>query len=77
MGGGPGDDTFRTCDGEVDVIDCGPGVDTALLDFRDQIADASMQNRNGSCEVVNRERRVKKGDDQRESVDRTENVSPS
>jgi Ca2+-binding RTX toxin-like protein len=75
--GGPGDDTFKTRDGEVDVIDCGPGVDTALLDFKDQIADASMQNPNGSCEVVNRERRAKKGEDQRESVDPHEDVSPS
>jgi Ca2+-binding RTX toxin-like protein len=74
--GGPGDDTFKTRDGEVDVIDCGPGVDTALLDFKDQIADASMQNANGSCEVVNRERRAKKGEDQRESVDPSEDVSP-
>ena len=41
-------------DGEADVIDCGPGADTALLDFKDVIADATAQNPNGSCEVVNR-----------------------
>ena len=49
-----GNDTFKTRDGEADVIDCGPGVDTALLDFKDVIADATAQNPNGSCEVVNR-----------------------
>jgi len=36
------------------VIDCGPGADTALLDAKDVIADATPQNPNGSCEVVNR-----------------------
>ena len=44
-------------------IDCGPDVDTAYLDFKDVIVDATAQNPNGSCEVVNRERRGKKGDD--------------
>ena len=55
--GGEGNDTFKTRDGEADVIDCGPGVDTALLDFKDVIADATAQNPNGSCEVVNRQPR--------------------
>ena len=32
--GGEGNDTFRTRDGEQDNIDCGPGTDTAILDFR-------------------------------------------
>ena len=59
--GGPGNDTFKTRDGEADVIDCGPGVDTALIDFKDVIADATAQNPNGSCEVVNRERRAEEG----------------
>ena len=45
--GGEGNDTFKTRDGEADVIDCGPGVDTALLDFKDVIADATAQNPNG------------------------------
>jgi hypothetical protein len=31
-----------------------PGSDTALLDFKDVIVDATAQNPNGSCEVVNR-----------------------
>jgi len=52
--GGSGDDRFKTRDGEADVIDCGPGADTALLDFKDVIIDATAQNPNGSCEVVNR-----------------------
>jgi Ca2+-binding RTX toxin-like protein len=64
--GGEGNDTFKTRDGEADVIDCGPGVDTALLDFKDVIADATAQNPNGSCEVVNRQPRAKRGEDQRE-----------
>ena len=65
--GGPGNDTFRTRDGEADVIDCGPDVDTAFLDFKDVIADATAQNPNGSCEVVNRARREKKGEDAAEN----------
>src|SRR5947207_1585754 len=37
LDGGPGDDTFRTRDGEVDKITCGDGNDTALLDTVDVI----------------------------------------
>ena len=69
--GGEGNDTFKTRDGEADVIDCGPGVDTALLDFKDVIADATAQNPNGSCEVVNRQPRAKKGENE------TEDTTPS
>lgn len=61
--GGNGDDTFRTRDGEADTIDCGPGVDTVHADFKDVLADPA------ECEVVNRARRVKKADDQRENAD--------
>jgi hypothetical protein len=43
-------------------------VDTALLDFRDVIADATPQNANGSCEVVNRQRRAKKGENETEEA---------
>jgi Ca2+-binding RTX toxin-like protein len=64
--GGEGNDTFKTRDGEADVIDCGPGVDTALLDFKDVIIDATAQNPNGSCEVVNRQKRAKKGEAEKE-----------
>ncbi len=64
--GQEGDDTFKTRDGEADVIDCGPGVDTALLDFKDVISDATAQNANGSCEVVNRQPRAKKGENEKE-----------
>ena len=34
-------------DGERDVVNCGPGIDKALLDFKDVVED-------GSCEVVSR-----------------------
>jgi len=46
--------TFR--DGEQDVVNCGPGTDTAFLDFKDRIEDATPANPNGSCEVVQRAR---------------------
>lgn len=55
--GEDGDDTFRTRDGEVDLIDCGPGNDTAHLDFKDRIVDATSANKNGSCETVIRKSR--------------------
>ena len=52
LDGGPGNDTFRTRDGEVDRITCGDGNDTALLDNVDVITDATAENPNGSCETV-------------------------
>jgi Ca2+-binding RTX toxin-like protein len=52
LDGGNGDDTFRTRDGEVDRITCGPGNDNALLDVVDVITDATPENPNGSCERV-------------------------
>ena len=67
--GGPGNDTFKTRDGEQDNIDCGPGSDTALLDFKDVIVDATAQNPNGSCEVVNRKA-------PRPREDKQENATP-
>jgi len=73
--GGEGNDTFRTRDGEQDNIDCGPGIDSAYLDFKDHIIDATAQNPNGSCEVVNRDRRVKKGADAPEEAEPREDVS--
>ena len=69
--GGPGNDTFRTRDGELDIVDCGEGVDTALLDFKDVITDATPVNPNGSCEVVNRARH-RNGQDRRETADAKE-----
>lgn len=51
--GGPGADTLRTRDGELDRVDCGPGRrDNALLDSVDVIVDATQENPNGSCERV-------------------------
>jgi Ca2+-binding RTX toxin-like protein len=52
LDGGPGNDTFRTRDGEVDRITCGDGNDVAFLDAVDQITDATAENANGSCEKV-------------------------
>lgn len=54
LDGGPGDDRFRTRDGEVDRITCGAGTDRADLDPVDVIADATAENPNGSCEHVER-----------------------
>ena len=39
------------------------------------IVDATAQNPNGSCEVVNRERRLKKGEDAPEEAEPREDVS--
>lgn len=55
--GEDGDDTFRTRDGEGDTIDCGAGNDTAILDHKDKIVDATSANPNGSCENVFRKAR--------------------
>ena len=33
--GGPGNDTFHARDGSQDLIDCGPGVDTAIVDSQE------------------------------------------
>jgi len=57
---------MREVRGEADVIDCGPGVDTALIDFHDVLADPA------ACEIVNRAPRAKKGEDQKESTDPAE-----
>jgi Ca2+-binding RTX toxin-like protein len=54
LDGGSGNDVLRTRDGEADTITCGPGVDRALLDTVDVIADATADNPNGSCEIVKR-----------------------
>jgi Ca2+-binding RTX toxin-like protein len=63
--GDDGDDTFRTRDGEGDTIDCGAGNDTAILDYKDKIVDATASNPNGSCETV---KRNKRNGDQSEEV---------
>lgn len=55
--GEAGDDLFRTRDGERDTISCGEGTDTAYLDFKDKIVDATAENKNGSCENVERKSR--------------------
>ena len=54
LDGGGGNDTFRTRDGEVDRITCGPGDDRAILDTVDVITDATAAGPNGSCEHVQR-----------------------
>ena len=52
--GEDGNDALRVRDGEQDTVNCGNGIDTAYLDFKDVIEDATAQNPNGSCEVVQR-----------------------
>lgn len=47
-----GNDTLHARDGEADLIDCGEGSDTALLDPLDVIADGTAANPAGSCERV-------------------------
>ena len=47
--GGAGDDRIAVRDGERDVVNCGPGIDRAILDFKDVLED-------NSCEVVTRHR---------------------
>jgi hypothetical protein len=44
--GGEGDDVIFARDGEVDVIECGPGLDTATVDRDDIVA--------GDCESISR-----------------------
>ena len=58
-------------DGEADVVNCGPGTDTAILDFKDVIEDASPQNPNGSCEVVTRNQPQPSDDDVEDDNDST------
>jgi hypothetical protein len=52
LDGGNANDVFRTRDGEVDRITCGPGRDVALLDRVDVITDATAASPKGSCERV-------------------------
>ena len=77
--GESGSDTFRTRDGEPDVIFCGDGKkDRALIDFVDVVGDATPAAPKGSCETVTRAApkakedkpendRESPGDDKRES----------
>ncbi len=44
--GGEGDDVIFARDSEVDVIECGPGLDTATIDREDVVA--------GDCESISR-----------------------
>ncbi|MFL5928581.1 MAG: calcium-binding protein [Gaiellaceae bacterium] len=43
--GGPGNDTLRARDGRRDLVDCGPGRDTAVVDRIDRVS---------GCELVRR-----------------------
>lgn len=56
LDGGAGDDVFRTRDGEADNITCGDGNDTAYLDRKDVITDATEASPNGTCETVKRQK---------------------
>jgi len=68
--GDAGDDQIRVRDGEQDTVNCGEGNDTAFLDLKDKIEDATNEAPNGSCEVV--ERRAPNRADSRQE-DLTEN----
>jgi hypothetical protein len=46
LSGGPGNDTVRARDGYADVVTCGPGGDTAVVDTLDSVA--------ADCETVDR-----------------------
>jgi hypothetical protein len=46
LSGGPGNDTIRARDGYADVVTCGPGGDTAVVDTFDSVA--------ADCESVDR-----------------------
>jgi Ca2+-binding RTX toxin-like protein len=65
--GGAGDDRIAVRDGERDVVNCGPGVDKALLDFKDVLED-------NSCEIVARRapnRRDARVEDRNEATSRS------
>jgi hypothetical protein len=64
--GGAGNDSFHTRDAEPDVVNCGSGRDTAMLDLVDVIADATPARPKGSCETVQRAK-PKKGQDATEN----------
>src|SRR6185295_6764642 len=71
LNGGPGNDTFRTREGQPDKIDCGPGIDVVFADFKDISVDATPANAEGSCERVvrKRPRRKEQGDERRANRD--------
>jgi Ca2+-binding RTX toxin-like protein len=46
--GGPGSDVLQARDGQRDVVDCGPGRDTAIVDRLDRVS---------GCEIVRRRAR--------------------
>ncbi|HKF84300.1 MAG TPA: hypothetical protein VKB30_00835, partial [Candidatus Limnocylindrales bacterium] len=54
VSGDDGNDVIRTRDGELDVVSCGTGVDTAILDDVDVIAGATPAQPDGDCERVRR-----------------------
>jgi Ca2+-binding RTX toxin-like protein len=64
--GETGNDSIHTRDNEPDLVDCGPGKDSARLDFVDVIFDATPANPKGSCETVTRAA-PKKGEDAAEN----------
>ena len=45
--GGPGDDRLRARDGQKDIVECGDGTDTAIVDTADQV--------DAACEDVQRQ----------------------
>ena len=48
--GGDGDDRITSRDGSVDRVDCGPGIDVAIVDARDSVRDCEEVGRNAVTE---------------------------
>jgi Ca2+-binding RTX toxin-like protein len=43
--GGRGNDVFFSAGGFRDLVDCGPGVDTAYVDSKDRVVDCEKLRR--------------------------------
>jgi hypothetical protein len=52
ISGGAGSDFFSLRDGEVDVVDCGPGVDTVQADLRDSLTGCELVDRTAIDDVL-------------------------
>jgi len=50
MYGGTGNDRLEARDGQRDLVDCGPGKDTAIVDAIDQVRSCETVKRPGKCQ---------------------------
>jgi hypothetical protein len=50
MYGGTGNDRLEARDGQRDLVDCGPGNDTAIVDNIDQVSACETVKRPGKCQ---------------------------